>query len=174
MGFKEYYTEGNHWEKFDVKKNNKRWTFTHEGTGKRYFIKIDSMNIYDSVGSFLRSINAKSANGEGKKNGYIDHFEFATNIVKGKRSSVLVKPNMVEKIKGTWILEQTEEEAGWKIDDNGGIVIYEKGDLEVTFDILGLMTVRKDEVKVFQQKWNGDDKSIPALLKKAETLIEKD
>lgn len=104
MSFKQFFNEMKEREKFTIKKNNKRWTFTQESSGKRYFVKIDPVDVFDSLGSFLREIDAK-ATLTNEKGGYVDHFGFVNDIVKGSKSSVYVTPGMVEKIKKTWVLQ---------------------------------------------------------------------
>ncbi len=104
MRFKELYNEAKHWEQVDIKRCNKRWSIKLPESGKRFYIKIDTNDIYDSMGSFLRNINARSNEGVGKDDGFVDHFEFAKNIIQGKINKVLVKPDMIEKLKGTWVL----------------------------------------------------------------------
>jgi len=104
MQFKSYFTEGrNRWDQFSVNKGTDRWTFTNLQSSKRYFMKINKSSIYDTLGSFLRELGATSGNG-GKTRGQIDHFTFASNLIKGQKNSIFVKSGMFDKIAKTWKL----------------------------------------------------------------------
>ncbi len=55
------------------------------------------------MASFLRELQATPGVGN-KTQGQIDHFTFASNLIKGEKNNIYVKSGMFEKIRNTWLL----------------------------------------------------------------------
>jgi len=106
MSFKNFYFEGrDYWAPFSVKKNEKKWTFTNLESNKKFYVKINKDNIYDSMGAFLREIGASANISDRKTKDNIDHFLFASNIIKGETNKIFIKASNWEKVRKTWVLE---------------------------------------------------------------------
>lgn len=100
MRFKKLFESLDGYEKFLIKKNKHRWTFTNLENKKVYYIDIDKTNYFDSLGYFLNDIDAKDINGNS-----INHSEFTSNFVQGLRNAIYIKSDSIAKIASTWSLK---------------------------------------------------------------------
>ena len=106
MRFKEFYLqEGrNAWNVFSIKKNESRWTFKNNDTGKLNFIAIKDPSNIGGMQKFLEDLGATP--GERPKTfGTIDYKQFAVDVIEGKKSKVYVRSGKFETIKKTWMVE---------------------------------------------------------------------
>jgi len=105
MSFKDIFNEGrDKWDLYSVNKGSSKWTFKNNEMGNVSYLKINPLMEIGTMQRFLEEIGATS--GElPKSKGEIDYYQFASDVVSGKKPNIYVKSSMYEKIKKTWFLD---------------------------------------------------------------------
>jgi hypothetical protein len=106
MRFKDLYNEGrNEWNSFALKKTDKRWSFSNNESGKRYFIKLsDKVNHVGGIQRFLEDLGVTD-NTTPKTKGCLDVNNVMTDLISGKTTNVHINSGVFDKIKKTWLLD---------------------------------------------------------------------
>jgi hypothetical protein len=104
MSFKDIFFEGrDKWSMFSVNKGSSKWTFKNTESNTINYLKVNPLMEFGTIQRFLKEIEASQ--GTPKTSGEIDYYQFASDVVSGKKPNIYVKSSMFEKIKNTWFLD---------------------------------------------------------------------